>query len=384
MRIVFLIPWITKSRGGTENVGRLLANAMASYGHSTHVVTFDDFGGAPSWPLHSGVSLARVGEADNQINNQQLAIEIAQFNPDLIVGLHLNNTFKRYVDAARKIGVPLVLSEHIDPRFPARAGKFDPAMREVVFSGAQKIHLLSETFRGSLPERLHDLIEVIPNTCDEPESRATPGDTESGGIIVTVARLVPRKNVARLIRAFAMSRSDGSNWTLRVVGDGSERSNLEQLASSLKVAKHVDFVGHTENAYSYLQDAHIFALASLFEGFPMSSLEAMAHGLPLVGYGICNGLNEQIHHGQNGFLASGGSGMGNLPELLAKLMADAQLRKKMGQESLRLFSQEYSNKVIFDRWEDFIVRSAEQRSSPSIREVSIEDQVKPRNPEMIG
>lgn len=97
----------------------------------------------------------------------------------------------------------------------------------------------------------------------------------------TVAGLRPEKNIARLIRAFALLRAD-QPARLVVVGDGPLRSELEALARSLGVAGDVEFTGYLANPGARLAEFDLFALSSDTEQLPIALLEAMAHGLPIV------------------------------------------------------------------------------------------------------
>lgn len=352
LRIAFFIPWITQSRGGTENVGQMVANALAQRGHQIHVFTFDDLRAPSVWPLQPGIVLHHLSERTTPADDSQMLIEVAQVAPDLIVGLHMNRTFLRYVECAKRLDCPIVLSEHIDPRFPVRIGSFSREERLIAFNGADRIHLLVDAFRGSLPDFLQDRICVIPNTVPGEFKQAQPGETKGRLRLVTVARLMPRKNIDRLIRTFAAIHSSVPGWTLQIIGDGPEMENLKALAKTLRVGSKVEFVGHTADPHSYYAKAHLFVLPSLFEGFPMSSLEAMAHGLPIVGYAMCNGINVQVKHGANGLLAEITPSSDNLAECLQEVMSDAAMRERMGRESRKRFEEKFSSDIVFSEWEN--------------------------------
>ncbi len=98
--------------------------------------------------------------------------------------------------------------------------------------------------------------------------------------IISTARLMPQKNLDNLIRAFAKIHRKYSNTTLTIVGDGKERSNLENLAKSLNT--HVFFTGYQKDVSIYLYKADLFVLPSIYEGFGNSHIEAVATGLPSI------------------------------------------------------------------------------------------------------
>ncbi|MEC7764062.1 MAG: glycosyltransferase [Pseudomonadota bacterium] len=372
LRIGFFIPWITKGRGGTENVGQMMANAMQARGHQAVIFTFDDAKGASLWPLSDEIELVHLSEAADEPADGQMALEVAARNLDLLVGLHMNATFTRYVRCAWKTGLPIVLSEHIDPRFPDWIGAFPADERQATFSGATLIHILVEAFRDTFHEDFRDKVRVVPNTIREPVELADLAADKTERTILTVSRLVPRKNVDRLIEAFAQVAREFPDWTLRIVGDGAARPPLAKLAKTLGVGRRVTFVGEMSDPYPEYQRADLFVTPSLFEGFGLTLCEANAHGVPGIGYAACNGINEQIVPGENGLLSRGGEDLGTLAADMRTLMADDALRQKMGARARELFLERYANAVVEDGWERVFLEAAamdEARAKPTQAEI---------------
>ena len=351
IRIAMIVPWITKGRGGTENVGQMMANAMAARGHHVEVFTFDDERRPPRFDLAPSIALTHLGEAASPENDQQFCTEVARMAPDLIVGLHMNRTFIRYARVAGRLGLPLVLSEHSDPRFPKRLGTFDTHERIVSFSAATLIHLLVDNFVETLPDHLRDRVRVIPNTAGPIAGRAEPGRSEGRKTLLSVARLVPRKQIARLVDAFSAIAEDMADWDLEIVGDGPEMAALQSKACAAGVAHRIRFVGHVDDPGPYYQAAQLFTLPSKFEAFPMSTLEAMAYGLPVVGFRTCNGVNVQVEHHVPGLLSSDGLGGGTYHKDLALLMGDDAARDRLGRASLARTVALFAPSVIEDAWE---------------------------------
>jgi glycosyltransferase involved in cell wall biosynthesis len=130
-------------------------------------------------------------------------------------------------------------------------------------------------------------VRFIPNgvNCIRFAVPARDSRAESGRVVIgTVASLRREKNIGRLIRAFARisaQRKPGS-LELVIVGDGAERPALEQLVSQLNVAGQVRFAGQTNRPEDWLPQMDIFGLSSDTEQMPLSLLEAMAAGLPVV------------------------------------------------------------------------------------------------------
>lgn len=125
-------------------------------------------------------------------------------------------------------------------------------------------------------------VRFIPNGVALPDTKVVKSaDTNQPLVIGTVAGLRPEKNIARLIKAFAAVRTR-HDVKLVIIGDGPERSALENLASRLEVCQDVEFAGYLAKPDERLQHFDLFALSSDTEQLPMSLLEAMAFGIPVI------------------------------------------------------------------------------------------------------
>ena len=164
MQLCFLVPWITKGRGGTENVGQMMANAMAARGHQVHIITFDDLRQPSRWPLAPGIVLHHVMETPGAQQDQHLQLILASVMPDLMIGLHMNRVLTQYARLATKMDLPLVLSEHSEPRDVFDLGTNSPQEREIAFFAATRVHLVNPALLDSVPDYLQSRCTIIPNT----------------------------------------------------------------------------------------------------------------------------------------------------------------------------------------------------------------------------
>ncbi|WP_049935575.1 glycosyltransferase family 4 protein [Haloplanus natans] len=163
---------------------------------------------------------------------------------------------------------------------------------------ADRVVSNSEQTKGSLRwyERLlleEEKLEVIYNGVDIDRieqalamaSKKTPdAENDTPLRIVSVGRLVPVKNYATLVRAFAKIQDEIPGAELVIVGDGSEREQLIGLAAELGVETGIRFAGLVprEEVYQTLATSDVFAICSTSEGFCVAAVEAMASGLPVV------------------------------------------------------------------------------------------------------
>ncbi|MGW8330325.1 glycosyltransferase [Streptomyces sp. NPDC055897] len=167
--------------------------------------------------------------------------------------------------------------------------------------------------------------------------------------VVSIGRLHEEKGVDLLLEAWSLVAPEHPDWTLRIFGAGPEESALREQASQLGIASSVEWMGRTNNVPSALRDSSLFVLSSRGEGFPLALMEAMATAVPCVALDVAPGVHEIISDGEDGLLAP----PGNTPELarqLGKLMADKDLRDRMG-EAARVNIQRYSTDKIVARWE---------------------------------
>ena len=120
-------------------------------------------------------------------------------------------------------------------------------------------------------------------------------------VAISVARLSPEKDFSTLLRATALVTRHHPDFRLKIVGDGRERSHLEQLTRDLQLKKNVDFLGECSDVPQKLAEAGFFVSASRTEGISLTLLEAMAVGLPIVATSV-GGNPEIVQRGMTGEL----------------------------------------------------------------------------------
>ena len=159
-------------------------------------------------------------------------------------------------------------------------------------------------------------------------------------IIVMVARFSQQKDFKSLIEAFSYLKG----CRLRLVGDGPLLEEAKHLTEKLKIAHRVDFFGLRSDVTDILASSDIFALISHYEGFPISILEAMRSALPVVASDV-GGISESVLHNATGFLTNRRDSS-NLKISLAKLVADPQLRQKLGEAGRARYSQFFTLDIM--------------------------------------
>jgi len=145
-------------------------------------------------------------------------------------------------------------------------------------------HLVAEGFPQSRVEVVHNGIDIgpLPNADERREVRTALGADDDVMVIGSVARLDRVKDLGSLLHAASSLRATGQKVMVALVGDGSERPALEQLAGTLGIAGDVRFLGHRDDARRWLAGWDVYVNCSVSEGVSLTILEAMAAGLPVV------------------------------------------------------------------------------------------------------
>ncbi len=219
------------------------------------------------------------------------------------------------------------------PGYSSRLTLLDPlVLRHLsrrVWRHASAVTAVSEHLR-SLAQRTDPglPIEVIGNGVDT--SFFVPGRPGEEFSLLFVGRLIERKGVIHLLRAFHDLSAEGRPCRLAIVGDGPERARLEQSCRELGISDRVDFHGVLphDRLRAVYQHASVFVMPALQEGMSNAVLEAMASGLPVVM--TATGGSEAVR--DNGAIVPAGDAAA-LRDALASYLDDPERRRRHGQAS---------------------------------------------------
>lgn len=159
--------------------------------------------------------------------------------------------------------------------------------------------------------------------------------------LVSVARFSHQKNNMELIKAVEqINKLYSDNLQLNMVGDGPLLSEAQAYVTLYKLENDMYFLGSRTDVDDILNQNDIFCLISNYEGLPISIIEAMRAGMPIIASDV-GGVNELVQDGVNGFLIS----RGNISELVEKLkyiLDHKELIKFMGEASRKIYEEEYT------------------------------------------
>ena len=165
-----------------------------------------------------------------------------------------------------------------------------------------------------------------------------------------------QKRISRVIETWALIENEHPEWCLKIVGDGEDRSAVENLCTMLGLQR-VYFEGF-QRPIEYYKRASILMLTSEYEGFGLVLVEGMSLGVIPVVYGSYSAVYDIIENGRNGLIIEAGSD-GFHAELMAnalvKIMSNNNLRHKLAKNAVSK-SKNYSIADVFKQW-TFILNS---------------------------
>ena len=370
MRILVVCRMIDNVAGGVERSAVTILNHLAARGHEVSLLTWDRPGARAYYPLSDDVTWYRLHMGD-PTRRASLPLRLRRMarirgwvqrtiRPDVVVAFQLG-PFVTIALALLGTGKPVIAAERNAPdRFDhLRAGR----RRQLWFQSfrlATRITVQLNSYVVRYPRYLRDRIRVVQNMVTQADARADCRGDDARRVLLSVGRLGYQKNPACLLRAFARLAPKYPGWVLRLVGDGEYREDLHREATELKIAERIEMPGPRPDIAREYEGAQLFALASRWEGFPNAVAEALAHGLPVVGFAGCAGLNELVVHERNGLLAAGNGCEDALACALDDLMADGDKRARLGESGVKI-SQEYRPERIMELWEETFAEAVNAR-----------------------
>lgn len=368
MKILYSIAG-TYNSGGMERVLANKANWLVAHGHEVIIVTTDQRGEPPYFPL------------DARIKCYDLAINYEENNGKSFLNKLIHYPFKQWKHKARLTALLKELRPDIVISMFCNDASFIPSIKdgskkilEIHFSrfkrlqyGRKGLWRLADWWRYKTDAKVvsrfdkfvvltHEDKEYwgnLRNMCVIPNARTfevnQPATLETKKV-VAVGRLNHQKGFDRLIDAWSIVDNVVSGWKLQIVGDGELRELLQHNIRELGLSNQINIGRAEKDMVSVYKDASILAMSSRYEGLPMVLLEAQAAGLPIVSFDCKCGPKDVIENGVDGFLVEDGD-IEQLAQKLVVLMQDANLRKQMGSAAYA-HSDRYSEERIMKQWTD--------------------------------
>ena len=353
-----------------------LSSKQVKRGHEVNVITWNKSKHACTilsengFVIHrlSGLNLGLSGFTDNYPYLPDLPARLELLNPDIVhCESHLFLPSVQSLLKAEQMHIPSIITVH---------GVF--ADRGFMSNSIQKtyIRLLCKTFRKArfiICLTHNDALEISQLGCSSEKIRLVPNavdtelfqplDNKDSDLIVWHGRFVPEKGLEYLISAMKLVLIKKKNAKLLIIGYGPMKAKLVNLALDLNLLNTAVFFSQVmsrEEISKILAKATIYVLPSIKEGLPLSVLEAMACGLPIIGCNV-SGVNELVFDKFNGILVPP-----RTPEAIADsiifLLNDPEARKRLGDNARKTAVEKYAWAKTLDQL-DSIYHEAESVNS---------------------
>jgi GalNAc-alpha-(1->4)-GalNAc-alpha-(1->3)-diNAcBac-PP-undecaprenol alpha-1,4-N-acetyl-D-galactosaminyltransferase len=356
MRIMLVVS--TMTAGGAERVAATLVNHWSANGHKvalTTVASSDlDFYALDARVTRIALDLYRSTKKwrDFVIVNfkriRKLRLAIHDFKPEVILSF-MDTTNVRMLLASIGTGIPVIVEEHIDPT-QNPVGRIVRFLRRLLYKRACAVVVLTPGIaRWASSFVRSEAIHVVPNPISQQFCKNGKLEPERNGHrVIAIGRLEAQKGFDMLLKAFAQCAQKYPGWTLKIIGEGSERDRLHALAVALQIGDRVKWERAVKEPEKELQRSDLFVLSSRYEGFPMVLLEAMACGLPVVSFDCPSGPREIIHDGEDGLLVPPNE-IDALARTMSRLMSAEDERKRLG-ERAALVIERFSLAKVAEMW----------------------------------
>lgn len=350
-----------------------LSLAARAHGHDVMVLTggtgpFTEDLAARDVPWINIPSLHRAIRPVHDVRAfRQIRSALVRLAPD-VTSTHSSKAGLLGRAAARSLGLPVLFTAHgwaFHPEVRSRDALMYRALERIGTSLSSRIITVSDYDRN-LALRLGvapapKLVTVHNGIPDLPQRlRARPG--EGPPRFIMVARFEVPKDHMTLFAALAGLRD--AEWEMNLIGDGPLLGEAQAKVAALGIGERIKFWGTRRDVAEHLARAHGFILISDREGFPLSILEAMRAGLPVVASAV-GGIPESVADGVTGFLVPPRD-PDALRARLAHLIADPEARASLGDQGRQRYQREFTLERCFSNtlevYEE-LVRSQRQQSA---------------------
>ena len=339
-KIVFILGGLVG--GGAEKVATTLIRSWNKANYEITVITrLDSKHDVFSLPENvKRISIGDKGESTNKIkallNNipivWKLRKMIKKSEADIVIAF-LTKANIHTILASLGLKKKVIISERNDTTRESHPWPW-PLLRKFSYKFADYVTANSEVSLNDMKKYVPiSKLQLILNPVAIPFEKAKP---QSSNVIINVARLEQQKKQHILLQAFAQIENQlSSKWTIDILGEGSERKNLEKLSRKLEITESVHFRGFIKNPENFYRSSAIFVLTSEYEGTPNALLEALAQGLPCIVSDSIPGAFKYVIDGKNGYYFRSGDAI-DLKKKLEILLKDPDMRKKFGSNSVML------------------------------------------------
>jgi glycosyltransferase involved in cell wall biosynthesis len=358
MRILLVTRELNGVMGGLERQIIMISEALANRGFEVVIASLEKEPGTPFYNKENSkikLSPILVGDPKNTASwETRLRRQIAFWRivkterPEIIVTFMIGSLiFAKPI--ATILRIPLVLSERNSPDiYKLTTARKYSWLYYGIAATANKITVQFPSYKRKYPSFIQKKIVSIPNQVSiMEEKKIRQEEVIKFGY---AGRFSFQKRIDHLIITFDKIFKVYPNTKLVIFGDGEQRDKLLELISNLDCKNAIEIHPGSRRIEEVLSSIDILCLFSIWEGFPNVLAEALASGIPCAGFSTCDGVNDLILDGYNGWKAPfdefGISSFGLLERAYLGFQSS-----EVTAENCRKSMVKYSGDEIYDEWE---------------------------------
>ncbi len=267
---------------------------------------------------------------------------LREIKPDIV---HSHSVDMGYVMsfACRKYGIKLFHTCH--------GVTFNDKQYSIIKRGLDKFFLKHSNFKYIITVDFNSLIDFekehienvvyIPNGVNIPKINNKHINSKNIKFIF-VGRLEDQKGLNYLIDAVKEVIKSNKDFEILLIGEGSKRKELQKQINNLRLGNYFNFLGSktNEEVMNYYSKSNVFILLSIWEGLPITLLEAMSFGLPVIVTDV-GGISKVCTNNKDALIISS-KNTEAIKDAMIKLIENKELRKKLGENGRKLVEQKYT------------------------------------------
>lgn len=373
MKIVYCLPQLFHP-GGIERIVSIKANYLVEvYGYDVTIVVANQKKQVPFFKLNEKIKIVDLNiDYDNALSQSlfkrlylrhklqrehktKLSKYLFTNHPDIVISTFTHEAafLPQIKDGSKKIlefhfckGHKMKMAKAFHFGFITKLAYYYRCWQEenIIIPKYDQFIVLTKEDEISWKQKIHNVKHISNILPFEKEGKSKLTHKH----VIAVGRLDGQKGFNRLIDIWAIVTKKHPDWILDIYGKGRGLKALQSQIDNYGISDTTIIHQPDQNIKDHYLNSSIFVMTSIYEGLPMTLLEANGLGLPSVCYDFPCGPKDVIQDGINGFLVKDGD-FNTFADRLSTLIENDNIRKRMGQEAYRM-SERYSCKNIMREW----------------------------------
>jgi glycosyltransferase involved in cell wall biosynthesis len=349
LKIAVFIPGFLTGKGGAERVAGKLAETLSKSGIQVDLVCRPPTASPPPYPLSPQVHIRKLLERDEK---QIKTLKKERY--DLMIGFAMRGFYLSIASIARQLEIPFVIQECNNPTYIGmnlrqenwcRDARDTYWLRQGVCAHAVGVRLTVPEYVESFVSDIKPFTYAFYNAFEvRGRSLASHVNFPDKKLVCVGAMKNQNKNGMAAVEAFCQFSSRNPGWSLHLYGKNRFMKQMQALLEKFPGARVVDH-GIVDRIDEIYGDAHAHIIPSYNEGLPSVVIEALAYGVPSIGFSDCDGVKHIIQHEETGLLIDRDN-----PDSLTNALnwlADTELRQLLSANAI-----EFANRHLrFEQWQ---------------------------------